>query len=720
MTDAAEDILASNITNPDHMSTLVSRKALPMLIRMAFLLLTAHATFAQPGNYVRNYTNGRIYQQSSVLEGARPVRTVRTYYPNGQLMREESFIFGRRNGFTRLYDSLGRLEKAFNCSDDYILSYEAYNNGQLYTKISEDRTVVINKGRRVSTRWGTYYESVSGRTVIAYSPRAIIDRMSNYIVPEAVTQIMEDLNNAFGAKGGQAGQDMFTCGGGTSVFDDRNISVASAMQDMSRPTNQRTGAYETFQGLMGQQMNQCASNARGRANIGGDPQREQRVNRARSAAQSMIAGCRSKGGDIVRMVGVGESFGFRSVQLGPMVEMLEAATAVTESGSAVISESGTTFAGETTKDALLLQAQEGAAVRSAVTGATRGFVLVEVLAAPAAVVSAGIAGWSIGKFINDNIIKNAIGDALADAVEAMDEDMQKINEEARKAQQEAEKKRKDAEAAQKANEANNPPPQNPPAPNPAPSTPGTPGGGKKPGQSMPGPDTEGTGNACDRMQSFVNRCERNQWQSYECENFIRTVNNCAGDITVAMPTPDGDIWSLGCGSDTSRARQDAARLRCQQLGLIAMPRPGGGNICGTGNKNIDMTGLGEPDPRVINPTRGDFRSAGMVRASNIREVGLADVKSVMSSGKPALVVFMDPDCGSCQTMANTIQSPATQAALAGYDVVMVDVGKNPKAFSDYRVGFVPFYFTVKNGKPSEVTGGAMDEKQFNRYMSNNK
>jgi len=57
---------------------------------------------AQPGNYVRNYTNGRVYQQSSVLAGVRPVRTLRTYYPNGQLMREESFIFGRRNGMTRL------------------------------------------------------------------------------------------------------------------------------------------------------------------------------------------------------------------------------------------------------------------------------------------------------------------------------------------------------------------------------------------------------------------------------------------------------------------------------------------------------------------------------------------------------------------------------------------------------------------------------------------
>lgn len=698
-----------------------TRKALFRLIQAAFLLFSMHTSFAQPGNYVRNYTNGRIYQQSSVLAGARPVRTVRTYYPNGQLMREESFIFGRRNGFTRLYDSLGRLEKALNCSDDYILSYEAYNNGQLYTKISEDRSVVINKGRRVSTRWGTYYETVSGRTVVAYSPRAIIDRMSKYLVPEAVTQIMEDLNNAFGAKGGQAGQDMFTCGGGTSVFDDRGITVSAAMQDMSRPSNQRTGAYETFQGLMGQQMNQCASNARGRANLGGDPQREQRVNRARSAAQGMIAGCRGKGGDIVRMVGAGETYGFRSLQV--LQEIETAATAVTESGSAVITESGTAFVGETTKDIMTAQATEGAAVRSAIGGATRGFVMLEVIAVPTAVISAGIAGWSIGKFINDNIIKNAIGDALADAAEALNEDLQKVNEEARKAQEAAEKKRKDAEAAQKANEAgSNPSAQNPPAPNPAPGTnnPGSPGGTKRPGQGMPGPDTEGTGNACDRMQSFVNRCERNQWQSYECENFIRTINNCSGDITVAMPAPDGDVWSLGCRGDSSRARQDAARLRCQQLGLIAMPRPGGGNICGTGNKNIDMTGFKEPDPRVINPTRGDFRSAGLAKSADIREVGLGDVKSVLSSGKPTLVVFMDPDCGSCQTMANTIQSPNTQSSLAGYDVVMVDVGKNPAAFSEYGVNFVPFYFTVKNGKRSDVTGGAMDEKQFSRYMSNNK
>jgi hypothetical protein len=679
---------------------------------------------AQPGNYVRNYTNGRTYQQSSVLAGVRPVRTVRTYYPNGQLMREENFIFGRRNGMTRLYDSLGRLEKAFDCSDDYILSYEAYHNGTLYTKISQDRSVVINKGRRVNTRWGTYYETISGRTVVAYSPRALIDRMSKYLVPESVTQIMEDLNNAFGAKGGQPGQDMFTCGGGTSVFDDRNISVASATQDMSRPSGQRNGTFQTFQSIMGQQVNQCASNARGRASVGGgDPQRQQRISRARSAAQGMIAGCRSKGGDIVRMAGAGESYGFRSLQVINQIET--AATAVTESGSAVLVESGTTFAGETTKDVLVAQATEGAAIRSGVGAAARGFVLVEVLAVPAMVATVAAASWTLGTLINNTLINNWWGDKAADMVDANNEELQRQEAEAKKAHEAAEKKRKDAEAAKRASEGGNPPPaQNPPPANPPnppanpPTTPPNTGGGKKPG--MPGPDTEGTGNACDRMQSFVNRCERNQWQSYECENFIRTVNNCAGDITVAMPTPDGDIWSLGCGTDTSRARQDAARLRCQQLGLIAMPRPGGGNICGTGNKNIDMTGLGEPDPRVINPTRGDFRSAGMVRASNIREVGLADVKSVMSSGKPALVVFMDPDCGSCQTMANTIQSPATQAALAGYDVVMVDVGKNPKAFSDYRVGFVPFYFTVKNGKPSEVTGGAMDEKQFNRYMSNNK
>jgi|GEM_PF-3083166 len=455
----------------------------------------------------------------------------------------------------------------------------------------------------------------------------------------------------------------------------------------------------------------------------GDPQRQQRISRARSAAQGMIAGCRSRGGDIVRMAGAGESYGFRSLQV--LQEIETAATAVTESGSAVIVESGTTFAGETTKDVLMAQATEGAAIRSGVGAAARGFVLVEVLAVPALVATVAAASWSLGTLINNTLINNWWGDKAADIVDANNEENQRMEAEAKKAHEAAEKKRKDAEAAKKASDAGNPPPaQNPPPANtptpPAtpPATPPSTGGGKKPG--MPGPDTEGTGNACDRMQSFVNRCERNQWQSYECENFIRKVNNCAGDITVAMPTPDGDIWSLGCGSDTSRARQDAARLRCKQLGLIAMPRPGGGNLCGTGNKNIDMTGLGEPDPRVINPTRGDFRSAGMAKAANIREVGLADVKSVVSAGKPALVVFMDPDCGSCQTMAKTIQSPATQAALAGYDVVVVDVGKNPKAFSDYRVSFVPFYFTVKNGKPSEVTGGAMDEKQFNRYMSNNK
>jgi hypothetical protein len=108
--------------------------------------------------------------------------------------------------------------------------------------------------------------------------------------------------------------------------------------------------------------------------------------------------------------------------------------------------------------------------------------------------------------------------------------------------------------------------------------------------------------------------------------------------------------NVGCaqGMDPAAARA----LECKRRGMISMP---GGNdpagLCATRKVSPPMRG---PNANVINPTRGDFSVFG---SSGLKFLMIGDNESskILSTSKPTIVIFSDPDCGYCTEMAMTME-----------------------------------------------------------------
>jgi len=230
------------------------------------------------------------------------------------------------------------------------------------------------------------------------------------------------------------------------------------------------------------------------------------------------------------------------------------------------------------------------------------------------------------------------------------------------------------------------------------------------------PDDIGAGNPCERAARFKQYCESTNWKDMRCENFIRMVKGCVGDIREIYVSPEGgSVMDVGCsrGGDPAALKE----AECKRKGMFAIS--GGGSPTGIcANRNIQPP-LGGPDQNVINPSRGDF---SMMNLSG-KNVSLAtdnDLASILKAKKPTLVIFADPDCGYCNEMGNTMKSKNLSSSLSTYDIKIVDVNMNPKLANQFGVTVIPSFFVAKDGKKTDLQAGSMSEKNMQNYLNDNK
>ena len=56
--------------------------------------------------------------------------------------------------------------KEIKFKNNLIESYTAYLNGTVYSQISEDRKIIINKGKQVNIKWKRFYTKVGKKLLI--------------------------------------------------------------------------------------------------------------------------------------------------------------------------------------------------------------------------------------------------------------------------------------------------------------------------------------------------------------------------------------------------------------------------------------------------------------------------------------------------------------------------------------------------------------------------
>jgi hypothetical protein len=244
-----------------------------------------------------------------------------------------------------------------------------------------------------------------------------------------------------------------------------------------------------------------------------------------------------------------------------------------------------------------------------------------------------------------------------------------------------------------------------PAPAPAP--------GSGPDASIP--DDMGTTDNCERLKNFKKWCDLSNWQDPKCANAVNLFGGCGSDLKEMYVTSGGDIGSMECPSPLSA--EEIARKKCEQKGMIGQPAPGG-TLCKSAGS---MSGLVLPNPNanVTDPPRGDFRQ--IFSGTNYKFAdNSASLSNLLKSGKQTtMVVFMDPDCPSCQSHSNTLNTMDVQKAAESNNiqVVIVDGGVSNDVLIENKILVYPTTIVMKNGTKTVAAAGSMTTSETVRFIN---
>jgi len=643
-------------------------KNIKALLLSASLFFICTGGMAQLREFNINYRITGPYRVAKFITTAcGQVLQEKTFDDAGNLARQEEWINGKRCGTTKVYYQ-NKLLKEIVFKDNLIVSYTAYLNNVVFTKISSSRGVIINKGRQVQLPWKRYYIKAAQGKIIVLTKSELIDAMRYFMLPEEITQSMEDLSKLAGLTPVPEGNAVLACGGNTKEIADANPSFGS-----TDPAKKK--AVDDLSAEMGQS---CAA-ATGTSltepmnNLTGDAARQGRIEKAGSALDKMIANCGGSNLNSGGMISMDPSGGVVSeaamqalyrVAVSTTVSAAERAAAKAAANemlffladAAIVSWSTYTVGAGTGGGAILLG----------------GFALPEILVAAAAIATVVSTVVVVVEVYDAVTTTPATGGAAGES-----------------------------ETGTSTSGTSGT----------TTSTGGSAGGTPDASTPIPGMESE---NSCDRLKSFKKYCDNNGWRDMRCQDAARLLSGCKGDIREMMVAPDGDLSSIGCPSPLSA--EEIARLKCKAQGMIARPEPGG-SVCRSNAKFNGSIPNPANDPTIINPTRGDFRVS--FGGTNIKVVnsGVELTSRLLNTNRPTMVVFMNPDCGACQDFIGALKSKEVESAATGADIVVIDASANAEVLMQNNIRAFPSYFMLKDGVKSVLTKGAMNALQTANYLN---
>lgn len=635
---------------------------------------------AQDKEFAIAYKNGKPYRVGKIIMGScGSVLQETTYDANGNIVRQEEWQNGKRCGASKVFIN-NKLAKQVKFKKDLMVAYTSYMNDNIYTQISEDRKLIVNKGKKVIVNWRKFYLKHGSNRLAIFEPRQMIDFMSISMLPEAIAQAIADISEMYEGGNKVGDNAVLNCGGKTSVINDANADFKSTDSRKRKEAGDVTDMINSS----------CAANSgsslTGSFNgVTGNYAERGRIDKARGAIDKMIQGCNS--GSSVSSGGLVSISGFEGV-----ATLIDLVYDLAQSGEAIAAETAfesaptlVTSTGEITGSAVASGTGAAAGGSSSTAGAEVTQIIVragsaattgEAVAAGVSSVPAGTLAIAVtGSFLAGVGIGMAVT-AVSDAIgRAIDNHFNK---------------------------------ENPPASGVGGGSGGANGGGVK----RPDPNNDAGG--CDRLKSFKKYCDNNGWQDMKCQDAARLISGCVGDIREMYVAGDGNVSGVGCPSAVSP--EEIARMECKAKGMVAMPVPGG-SVCRSKGKfdgAIPNPGL---DPRIINPTRGDFRTS--FDKTSVKVVGSGiELENVLKNAKrPIMVVFMDPDCPSCQTFTQSLKSTEVATATNNVDVLVVDASALPEVMVQNNISAFPSYFILRDGKKSTMTIGTMTGVETANFMN---
>ncbi len=671
------------------MKILITLSLSIIFLTLALPKLHAQKKWTLPQNNAKKYYANNIVR-SEVLHLNNPSHyNIKQYYENGQLKSDEIWQDSVRHGLCKYYNPKAALVKEITFNRNYIQNYKSYKNNALYCHINTDRSIIVNKGKTLKLDFGTYYELDNSGLIMPFSKINAIDYLLIVMMPEEVTQVMEDKFSKFLENNPHVpGSDIISCNEGQQLFDDKGVSLTALSPNLSTKNssfnknlsnnNSSIGKFNPNPqagGLAKDIFNKCGANSA--ALNGGNsltPKYNSLEQSARQTIQQMISSCKGS-------ANFNDKNGMIGLDKDDAVNLSRSATAISAArnfsqwiATAVIPRTGGAIA----------PIIEAAGLGTAETALNA--LAMDVLAVTAspvvAVVAAGASGYSAGTLLNNLFAEELIQGALDGILEKEANEIAADVTKTREAQEKAAKEAKEATE------------------NKEPKT------DDKNTIKMPLPDGENH-DPCQAMENFYNQCERSSWKEYRCANFVRLINKCAGDIRVINPSPDGtDLFAVGCKSGENKEKLN--ELDCRKKGMIMTPTEGSsGCIKGTLTADI-ITKVN--DPRITDPVNPGFSRT--LSKNKIALIDKTQFSTKLSSAKPVIIVFADKSCPFSESHLQNFSGTAKTL-----EVCVIEVSEQSILADEYQINVVPTTFTVKNGKLTNRKEGSMSSDDAQKYTS---
>jgi hypothetical protein len=674
------------------------KESIRLTLSIILLIISLPKSNAQkkwtlPQNNAKKYYANKIIRSEVIHLNNLSHYNLKQYYENGQLKSDEIWQDSVRHGLCKYYNPKAALVKEITFNRNSIQNYKSYKNNALYCHINTDRSIIVNKGKTLKLDFGTYYELDNSGLIMPFSKINAIDYLLIVMMPEEVTQVMEDKFSKFLENNPHVpGSDIISCNEGQQLFDDKGVSLTASSPNLNTKNstfnknlsnnNSSIGKFNPNPqagGLAKDIFNKCGANSA--ALNGGNsltPKYSNLEQSARQTIQQMISSCKSASNfnDKNGMIGVDQNDADNVAKLATGVSAIRnfsqwtATLVIQNTGGAA----GTAIA----------PIIEAAGFGTAET--TFNLIAADVLAVTTgpvvAVVAAGASGYSAGTLLNklffDKIVQKAFdgiltkeSNAIAAEVTATREAQEKAAKEAKEATENKEPKKDDKNTIK-----------------------------------TPLPDGENH-DPCQAMENFYNQCERSNWKEYRCANFVRLINKCAGDIRVINPSPDGtDLFAVGCKSGENKEKLN--ELECRKKGMIMTPTEGSRG-CIKGTLKVDIISKAN-DPRITDPVNPGFSRT--LSQNNFASIDKIQLSTKLSSAKSVIVVFADKSCPFSESHLQNFSGTAKTL-----EVCVIEVSEQSILADEYQINVVPTTFTVKNGKLTNRKEGGMSTDDAKKYTS---
>lgn len=633
-----------------------------------------------------NLTN-LIYSRSEpIITPCGAGERVTTFDINGRKVSEKDWYNGKMCGKIKVYLN-GVLQKEITMYYNIILDYTFYENGIQKVKINEERTMLVRNGLPVKKTWDNIFITLSQNKLIMLTRKEFLDLACLVMMPEEAVEIMQGINDNAGSSIPESNKNILMCGGSFSAMPNTDLKAGLRSTNSSTRTNARDILNSTVNTCSQNIANFNGSNFNG---LSGPSAKSARIAAANTALDNIISKCEAQKDDNSLIATDAEDQVWQAVRpyIGPSLPVLREAARGAASGELtvgrVVLKDAITISYNTAKVSLISSTPAtGTATAGAL--ATSGVLLLGALAA----------GVGIG-----TIIEKATSEWTTQLID------EHFNA-----------KEKAAEASAQQNSA------------PANTNSGTPqnsGSTQGPGTKLVMPDA---GNKCDRLKSMRDRCNANGWQTMECQDFTRIFAQCGSSVDPREVYTSGDGSFIG-GMCTKLDKEDAQKLKCDKLGMIALVPPGGNILCSI-NKNFFTDQIisnpkekwwTDPVPQPLNSFRRSNLAKYFDGKKNVTvydEITAEKLSETLKkASKQTFVVFLDPDCPSCIGFINTLVSKEVENEIQnGINLIVVDAGANPNLQSKYPIMVYPSYFVRKSsGEMTPMAVGSMGISETIRLM----